>query len=64
MNEQPQKTRVIKEIPPEWEELMRLVEKIKSGQLIIKIQEKKILLVEYTVKRKMDDKDEFVVMPL
>ena len=64
MNEQPQKTRVVKEIPPEWVELMNLVEKIKSGQLIIKIQEKKILLVEYTIKRKMDDKDEFVVFPL
>lgn len=64
MNQPFQKPKVIKEVPPEWDELMRLAVQIKMGEILIKVQDGKITLVEYTVKRKAEPTDEFTVFPL
>ncbi len=64
MNESPQKPKVLKQITPEWAEIMRLAEQIKMGEIVIKIQDGKITLAEYTVKRKPEASDEFRVFPL
>ncbi len=64
MNQQPPKARVMREIPPEWEEIMRLAAQIKQGEIVIKIQDNKVILTEYTVKRRSDAGDDFTVLPL
>lgn len=66
MNQQPKlpKTKVLREVPPEWDEIMRLVSQIKFGEVVIKIQDNKVLLTEYLIKRKREDQDEFTVLPL
>ncbi len=61
---QPPKTRVIREIPPEWEEIMRLAKQIKMGEILIKIQDNKVILCEYTIKRRTDSPDDFIAFPL
>ena len=61
MNQQPQ---VIKSIPPEWVEIIRLAKQIKMGEIVLKIQDNKVILVEYTIKRKTDSPDDFVAFPL
>jgi len=55
---------VLREVPPEWDEIMHLVGQIQFGEIIIKVQDKKIMLTEYTVKRKRDESDDFTVLPL
>ena len=64
MNQPHQKPKVLKEVPAEWDEIMRLAAQIKMGEIIIKVQDGKITLAEYTVKRKPDAPDEFRVFPL
>lgn len=64
MNQPHQKPKVIKEVPAEWDEIMRLAAQIKMGEIIIKVQDGKITLAEYTVKRKPEATDEFRVFPL
>lgn len=65
MNQQPQKPKVIREVPSEWDEIMTLVAKITHGQIVIKISDKKVQLVEYTIKRKPEDsKDSVEIVPL
>lgn len=61
---QPQKPRVVREIPAEWDEIMRLAKQIKMGEIVIKIQDNKVILTEYTVKRRSDSVDDFTVLPL
>jgi len=61
MNQQPQ---IIKSIPPEWVEIIRLAKQIKMGEIILKIQDNKVILVEYTIKRKTDSSDDFIAFPL
>ncbi len=61
MNQPPQ---VIKSIPPEWVEIIRLAKQIKMGEIVLKIQDNKVILVEYTIKRKTDSPDDFVAFPL
>lgn len=55
---------VIKSIPPEWVEIIRLARQIKMGEIVLKIQDNKVILVEYTIKRKTDSSDEFIAFPL
>lgn len=55
------RTRVMREIPPEWEEMMQLAAQIKYGAILIRVQDGKITFVEYTVKRKPDDPDELTI---
>lgn len=65
MNQQPQKQRIVREITPQWEEIMRLVSQIKFGQIIIKIQNSEVLVAEYTITRKKGEEvDEFKAFPL
>ena len=61
---QPPKTRIAREVPPEWEEIMRLAQQIKMGEIVIKIQDNKVILAEYTIKRRTDSPDDFVAFPL
>lgn len=61
MNQQPQ---IIKSIPPEWVEIIRLAKQIKMGEIVLKIQDNKAILVEYTIKRKTDSSDDFIAFPL
>lgn len=63
MNEE-QKIKIMREVPPEWDEVMRLANQIQFGEILIKVQDKKIQLVEYTVKRKRDDMDDFEVIAI
>ncbi len=65
MNQQPQKPKVLKEVTPQWAEIMRLVSQIKFGQVIIKIQNSEVLVAEYTITRKKGEEiDEFKAFPL
>ena len=55
---------IVKVIPSEWEEIIRLAKQIKMGEIVIKIQDNKVVLTEYTIKRKNDSPDEFMAFPL
>lgn len=48
-NEEPKITRIIS---IKWDEVIRLAERMHYGEIIIKVHEKKVDIVEYTVKRK------------
>ncbi len=61
---QPPKIRIAREVPPEWEEIMRLAQQIKMGEIVIKIQDNKVILAEYTIKRRTDSSDDFTAFPL
>lgn len=61
MNQQPQ---IVKAIPPEWVEIIRLARQIKMGEIVLKIQDNKVILAEYTIKRKTDSPDDFTAFPL
>jgi len=61
MNQQPQ---IVKAIPLEWVEIIRLARQIKMGEIVLKIQDNKVILVEYTIKRKTDSPDDFTAFPL
>ena len=63
MNQLP-KIRVAREVPQEWEEIMRLAKQIKMGEIVIKIQDNRVVLAEYTIKRRTDSSDGFVAFPL
>jgi len=34
------------------------------GEIVLKIQDNKVILVEYTIKRKTDSPDDFIAFPL
>ncbi len=55
---------IVKSIPPEWVEIIRLAKQIKMGEIVLKIQDNKVILAEYTIKRKTDSPDDFVAFPL
>ena len=61
---QPSKIRVARMVPPEWEEIMRLAEQIQFGEVIIKVQDHKVILTEYRIKRKGEEPNEFKAFPL
>ena len=54
----------MKEISKEWQDVMDLADKIPYGQIVLKVSEKKVTLVEYTVQKKPGSADEFVVKEL
>ena len=56
--------RIMKEITREWQEIMDLAEKIPYGQIILRVNDKKVLLIEYTVQKKPGIPDDFEVKPL
>ncbi len=64
MNQQKQKPRVVREVTSEWDEIMTLASQIKFGEIIIKIQDQKVILTEYRIKRKGEETDEFTAFPL
>lgn len=61
---QPPKIRVTREVPSEWEEIMHLAKQIKMGEIVIKIQDNKVILTEYIIKRRTDSSDDFMAFPL
>lgn len=61
---QPPKTRIAHVVPPEWEEIMNLIEQIQFGEVIIKVQDHKVILTEYRIKRKGEEANEFKAFPL
>lgn len=56
--------RITKEITKEWQEIIELADKIPHGQIVLRINEKKVTLVEYTVQKKPGVPDDFEVRPL
>ena len=56
MQKEKTKTKVLREVSPEWDEIMRLTEQIENGEVIIKKHQGKIVLWEYHIKRKSEDK--------
>jgi hypothetical protein len=55
----------MKEVTPQWDEIMRLAAQIKFGQIVIKIHNSEVLVAEYTITRKKGEEvDEFKAFPL
>ncbi len=57
-------TRIMKEITKEWQDIMELADKIPHGQIVLRVNEKKVTLIEYTVQKKPTDPNDFEVRPL
>lgn len=57
-------TRILKEITKEWQDIMDLADKIPHGQIVLRVNEKKVTLVEYTVQKKPTDPNDFEVRGL
>ncbi len=57
-------TRILKEITKEWQDIMDLADKIPHGQIVLRVNEKKVTLVEYTVQKKPTDPNDFEVKEL
>lgn len=57
-------TRIMKEISKEWQDIMDLADKIPHGQIVLRVNEKKVTLVEYTVQKKPSDPNDFEVKEL
>lgn len=57
-------TRILKEITKEWQDIMELADKIPHGQIVLRVNEKKVTLVEYTVQKKPSDPNDFEVRGL
>jgi hypothetical protein len=53
--------RTMREIPIEWQEVISLAEKIPHGEIVLRIQDKKVMIAEYTIKRKPGSTDDFNV---
>lgn len=56
--------RIMKEISKEWQEIIELAEKIPYGQVIIRVDNKKVTLTEYRFLKRPGDPNEFVVKEL
>ena len=54
----------MKEITKEWQDIMELADKIHHGQIVLRVNEKKVTLIEYTVQKKPGIPDDFEVRPL
>lgn len=62
---EPQKTRVTREISPEWDEIMRLAEQIPNGEITIRIHQRKVAITDYHIRRKpQDEGDDFRTIPI
>lgn len=59
-----QKIKVLREILPEWEEVIKIAESMVSGEIVIKIHQRKISITEYTIKRKPEEKEEINIIEL
>jgi len=63
-----QKPRVIRDVPHEWDEIMRVASSIQNatgnGEILISIHQKKVELVKYTIKRKPQIDENLEVIPL
>jgi len=57
-------TRILKEITKEWQDIMELADKIPHGQIVLRVNEKKVTLIEYTVQKKPTDPNDFEVRGL
>ena len=57
-------TRILKEITKEWQDIMELADKIPHGQIVLRVNEKRVTLVEYTVQKKPADPNDFEVRGL
>ncbi len=57
-------TRIIKEISKEWQDIIEIAEKIPYGQVIIRVDNKKVTLIEYRVLKRPGDPNDFEVRPL
>jgi hypothetical protein len=57
-------TRILKEVTKEWQDIMELADKIPHGQIVLRVNEKKVTLVEYTVQKKPTDPNDFEVRGL
>lgn len=55
MNGHTPQPRVMREVPPEWDEIISLAEQIPNGEIVIKIYNKKVALSEYKLKKKPND---------
>ena len=55
------KINIMREVPSEWDEVMKIAAQIKFGEIIVKVQDGKIVLSEYTIKKKPDDPDELTI---
>ncbi|MBI4160054.1 hypothetical protein HY504_02715 [Candidatus Wolfebacteria bacterium] len=59
------KTRVMREISPEWDEIIRVTESLANGEVIIKVHQHEISLTDYHVRRKPKvDTDDFDITQL
>lgn len=61
------KTKVMREIEPEWERLMRLVDVIGHGEILLTVQNKKPVMAEQCVKKiKLGNDEDFMnkIIPL
>ncbi len=62
---QPQQQRVVREITPQWEEIIMLSSQIKFGEIVLKVQNNEVVMVEYRItRRKGEETDGFQVLPL
>ncbi len=57
-------TRTMREIPQEWDKIMRLADQIENGRILVKIQDKEIHLEEYTVQNKKKMGSSLETIPL
>ena len=54
----------MREIPQEWDKIMRLADQIENGRILVKIQDKEIHLEEYTVQNKKKMGSSLETIPL
>lgn len=60
MNGNTQKTRILREITPEWERLMRMAEVIKRGRATVVFNEGRPVQIDIAVKKiKLDTPEDF-----
>jgi|GEM_PF-4540444 hypothetical protein len=64
MNQPISKTRVMREIPAEWNEVMTLAAQIKFGIIVIRVEHGIIKITEYTIKRKPGEDDNLTVIAI
>lgn len=56
--------RIMKEISKEWQEIMEIADDMPYGKLVIRVDNKQVSLIEYTVQKKPGDANKFKVRPL
>lgn len=54
------KTKIMREIPPEWDKLMRVAVQLNYGEITLKIKNGKPTLIEQSIKQiRLDDDQDF-----